>query len=168
MVNAYKDAADAAGWVVAGCDKLSNNFEESPLEHQVEDELLNDMLVRIPHAPNKFFLGGFSGGAERAYHLSGRRREKIAGIIAMGGWLGGEKYQKLPYCQHMAVAMGNGKADEAAGSWVAKDGVVLRKRLCTTRLFPFDGGHQMPPRKIQDEVLVWLTKQTTDAGKPGR
>lgn len=158
MVSAFKDAAEAAGWIVVGCDKLSNSFEGNPQEHQVEQELLDDILARIPHAPGKLFLGGFSGGAQRAYHLTARRKEKVAGVFAMGGWLGGESYYKLPYGQRMAVAIVNGKEDAAANSWVGKDTAVLKKRFCTMRTFSFAGGHTMPPRATQDEVLSWLSK----------
>ncbi len=160
MVAAFKESVEAAGWIVVGCDKLSNGFEGNSLEHQVENELLDDILARIPHAAVRLFFGGFSGGAERAYHLSARRKEKIAGIIAMGGWLGGDEYRKLLYCQHMAVAMVNGKKDAAAASWVTKDSAVLRKRSCTIKLFQFEGGHAMPPEAIKKDVIAWLIQQT--------
>ena len=160
MVAAFQKSAEAFGWIVVGCDKLSNGFEGNSLEHQVENELLDDILARIPHAAAKLFFGGFSGGAERAYHLSAHRKEKIAGIIAMGGWLGGDEYRKLLYCQHMAVAMVNGKKDAAAASWVTKDSAVLRRRSCTIKLFQFEGGHEMPPEAIKKDVIAWLIRQT--------
>lgn len=163
MVSAFKDAAEAAGWIVAGCDKLSNSFEGNPQERQVEKELLDDILARIPHAPDKLFLGGFSGGAQRAYHLTARRKEKVAGVFAMGGWLGGETFYRLPYDQRMAVAMVNGKDDAAANSWVTKDTAILKKRFCIIRTFSFAGGHAMPPRATQDEVLAWLAKPSGGA-----
>ena len=163
ILNAFKESADEAGWILVGCDKLRNGFEENPLEHQVEDELLDDILTRIPHVPARVFFGGFSGGAERAYHLTARRDDGVAGVFAVGGWLGLEKYYDLPYRQHMVVAMVNGNKDTSARRSVLEVSDVLQKRACVIKEFLFDGGHQLPSKTTQAEVLAWLAQASTNA-----
>jgi predicted esterase len=156
MVAAFRESADQAGWIVVGCDKLSNELEGKPEERTVEKELMDDIIARIPHAPNRLYLGGFSGGAERAYLLAARRSETITGIIAMGGWLGGQGNYKLPFCKHMAVAIVNGTEDKNANSWSAADTKVLKERQCTVKEFPFAGKHAMPGPETIGAVLGWL------------
>ena len=92
MLGQVKDSAEKAGWLVVGCDKLKNSMEgikEKEID-AMEDEVLNDILLSIPCQTNRVYLGGMSGGAQRAYGISARRKEHFAGILAYGGWLGGK------------------------------------------------------------------------------
>ena len=165
MVNSMKASADKAGWVLIGCDRLKNSMkEESAVVRKMEDELLNDIFSRIPNDPRRIYLAGFSGGAARSYGISARREERITGIIAYGGWLGGDKFFDKPYCKYMAIAMVNGDGDKAANSWVARDDNALSRRKCHVEQFSFKGGHAIAPANVIDDVITWLNDDWSKSG----
>lgn len=158
MLNKMKASAEKYGWVLVGCDKLKNGMKDVELEKQMEDEVLNDVFKNIPHDKDKIYLGGFSGGAMRAYNLTTWRKEKIAGIIAYGGWLGGKEYQDKRFQHGMKVAMINGINDTGANHWNEIDAKTLEKLDCTVKLFRHSGGHQVAPTKVTNEVIEWLIR----------
>ena len=166
MVNSMKASAEKAGWVLIGCDRLSNTMKEAePVRRKMEDEVLSDIYTVIPNNPDRIYLAGLSGGALRAYNLSARREERITGIIAYGGWLGGEEYStKEDYCKYMAVAIVNGDNDKAANSWIAKDEYKLKKHRCSVKHFSFPGGHVIAPASVIDEVILWLKEDWEQNG----
>lgn len=158
MVNSMKSSAEKAGWMLIGCNKLKNNMKGVDSD-KLEDEVLDDIYNRIPYNSARVYLAGFSGGAMRSYGLSARRPEKIAGIIAYGGWLGGRDHYDLDYCEDMAVAMVNGKKDNGANSWVDRDRDALEDCDCEVRVFNHPGGHRIAPANITDQVLAWLEEE---------
>jgi poly(3-hydroxybutyrate) depolymerase len=169
MMGQLKASAEKAGWLVVGCDKLKNSMEKEGVkgkeEEDMEDEVLNDIFLSIPCQTNRVYLGGMSGGALRAYWISSRRKESFAGILAYGGWLGGqEKQNKLKCCKGMAVAIINGESDKNANTWVAGDSAALRRRNCRIKNFPFPGGHVVAPTEITDKVIAWMEEDWTKTG----
>ncbi len=164
MINAMKTAADKMGWLLVGCNLLKNGMPDPVLEKRMEDEVLDDIFANLPHDRRRIYFAGFSGGAYRSYHLTARRKEPVAGIVAYGGWIGGEDFYKLPYRKGMTVAIINGKDDRAANSWVKRDSDVLRKHKCTIRAFDFDGGHTLPPSETTETALQWLEEQWVKRG----
>jgi predicted esterase len=168
MVNAMKASAEKVGWMVVGCDKLRNGMKDGKLEEKMEDEVLDDIYSKVPNDPQRIYLAGFSGGAMRAYGISARREEKIAGIIAYGGWLGGADHVKAPYCKYMAVAMVNGNGDKGANSWVQKDTKTLRRRKCHVKQFSYPGGHGIAPPEITDKCIAWLQEDWKESGSTQR
>lgn len=156
MVNAIRASAEKVGWIVIGCDGLKNGMKDEETEEKMEDEVLNDIFGKIPNDSQRIYLAGFSGGAMRAYGISARRKETIAGIMAYGGWLGGSKYFKKPYCRHMAVAIVNGDEDKGANSWAERDAKALKSRKCHVKHFSFAGGHAIAPPNVTDDCITWL------------
>ncbi|MDW5288100.1 sialate O-acetylesterase [Formosa sp. PL04] len=156
MVTKMQEAAEKYGWIVVGCDKLKNGMNDEALEQQMEDEVLDDILKNIPHDTNKIYLAGFSGGAMRAYSLTTRRPENFEGIIAFGGWLGGEEYQDKAYQNEMYVAIVNGTNDKGANKWNEIDAKTLIKNNCIVKQFSFEGGHQVAPVETIEQVFYWL------------
>lgn len=152
-------AAESAGWLLVGCDKLRNGMKDNDLEIEMEDDVLDDLLKNLPHDPKRVYLGGFSGGAMRAYGITARRSEPYAGILAYGGWLGGPEYQDEPYRENMSVAMINGISDQGAGGWMPIDTKTLLKRNCTVKHFSFVGGHQVAPSELTGAAIDWLEEQ---------
>ena len=146
-------------FLLVGCDKLRNNLNDRKLAIKMEDEILDDVLKNLPHDPERVYLGGFSGGAMRAYGLTARRSEPFAGVLAYGGWLGGPGFQDKPYRKGLAVAMINGISDTGANGWVAKDTVTLRERDCAVKHFSFEGGHQTAPPELTALAVEWLEEQ---------
>lgn len=156
MLNKIREGAEKAGWIVIGCDSLRNNFKNRELALKMEDEILDDIFAFLPHDPERIYMGGFSGGAWRAYDISARREEQFAGILAYGGWLGGKDSQDKPYCENMSVAMINGVNDRGANAWVAMDSESLRKRSCSVKHYACKGGHKVAPPDVTELAIDWL------------
>ncbi|WP_282122101.1 sialate O-acetylesterase [Algibacter mikhailovii] len=151
-----KLSAEKMGWILVGVDKLKNGMKDKRLEQKMEDEVMDDILKNIPHDSQRIYLAGFSGGAMRAYGLSTRRLEKYEGIIAYGGWLGGDDYQDKSYQKGMRVAIINGEKDKGANKWKAIDAKTLIKNKCQVKYFNHSGGHSIAPNDITTEALHWL------------
>ncbi len=165
MVNSMRASAEKAGWVLIGCNDLKNKMDAKGVESKMESEVLDDIFAVIPHNSGRIYLGGFSGGALRAYNLCARREERTAGIIAFGGWLGGEAYSaRQDYCKYMAVAIVNGDKDKAANGWIAQDKSKLEKSRCTVKHFSFPGGHEIAPAAVVDDVIAWLNEDWEKSG----
>ncbi len=158
ILNPMKESAEKAGWILIGSDKLRNGMKNDVLAHKMEDELLEDIFSKIPHDSRRIYLAGFSGGAMRAYGISARREERIAGIIAYGGWLGGKEHMDAPYCKYMAIAMANGVNDGGARAWTVRDTDALEERDCEVKHFLFPGEHGIAPADVTDDCIKWLER----------
>jgi len=158
MVNAMKQSAEKAGWILVGVDKLRNNMKDDALSDKMEDEVLDDIFKNVPHNSARIYMAGFSGGAMRAYIISSRRKEPFAGIIAYGGWLGGNDADR-DYCKNMAVAIVNGEKDRNANAWIDKDRSKLRRRKCEVEVFEHEGGHQIAPPSVTSEAIAWMEEE---------
>ncbi|TWT81555.1 hypothetical protein CA13_30080 [Planctomycetes bacterium CA13] len=159
LLEKLKLATDPVGWLLVGCDKLRNGMADDDLEIEIEDEILADVLKHVPHDTQRIYLGGFSGGAMRAYGITARRAEPYAGIVAFGGWLGGPSYQDAPYRENMSVAMVTGVRDLGASGWVTIDTKTLKQRNCSVKHFCFAGGHSVSPPKTTRAAIGWLDEQ---------
>ncbi|TGV01864.1 sialate O-acetylesterase [Flavivirga rizhaonensis] len=156
MLNKIKPSAEELGWILVGCDKLKNGMKDEVMENKMEDEVLNDILNNIPHDRARIYLAGFSGGAMRAYQITTRRSENFEGIIAYGGWLGGDNYQDKDYQNGLKVAMVNGENDKGANKWIEKDTRTLKKHHAIVKLFKHDGGHKVAEYELTTKILNWL------------
>ncbi len=160
LLENFVDAAEAMGWIGIGCDSLQNNMVVSDtIEHEMEDELLNEILQSIPHNAERVYLTGGSGGAMRSYGLTLRHPELFAGVIAHGGWLGGPDYQDFPYPKGKHIAMLNGNRDMGAGAWTVQDTKTLRGRSCSVKHFTCLGGHMVAPADLTLIAFNWLEEQ---------
>ncbi|MFD2257255.1 protein-disulfide reductase DsbD domain-containing protein [Luteolibacter algae] len=159
-----RETANEKGWIVVGCDNLRNGMKDHELELKMEDEVLDDILANVPHDGKRRYLGGFSGGAMRAYGLSVRRKDEVAGILAYGGWLGGPSYQGEAYPPGLSIAMVNGIDDQGASGWMPIDTRTLRKRGSTVKHFAFEGGHSVAPEEVTAQALSWFDSQRLQGG----
>jgi hypothetical protein len=151
------EAAEAAGITTVACDVFKNNHD--PLVEDMQErfaELLPIILKTVPHDPKRLFMGGNSGGAERAYHYSAYfNKIPWAGIYANGGWLGPPNFYDLPYGENMRVAIVNGDKDHA-NVCIEPTSIVLREHHATISIMSFEGGHQTPPPSVQAKAFKWL------------
>jgi hypothetical protein len=157
IMNQVRASANKFGWMVIGCDRLQNSMQNDSLP--IEKDLIHDFRMFIPYDPARLYYGGFSGGALRAYILTCRIKDKCAGILAFGGWLGGSEGQKRPFQKKMAIAMVNGKNDRGAQSWEESDVTALKNRQCEVKAFHFQGDHAVAPPEVINEAIAWLDKQ---------
>lgn len=162
LVAALKDAADQAGWLIAGCDGLRSGMEDPNVERAMEDGALDDLLGRVPHRADRIYLGGASGGATRAFGLARetRRPERVAGILSLGGWLGGAERRQWNYQRRMAVAIVNGDGNKGANSWLGGDTIAIKQSGCRVRAFSFPGAIELPPPATTAVALAWLADPT--------
>ena len=157
MLGQVQQSAAKAGWIAIGVDRLKNRAEGANVG-RMEDEVLADIFTRIPHNGDRVYLGGFSGGALRAFRLSSQLRAQrpIAGVFSYGGWLGGERGRQWSFPANMAVAFINGADDTAANHQIEGDTAALRGSRRVIRVFSFPGGHVVAPALVTDEVMAWM------------
>jgi len=155
IIHKFKPAADTHGWIVVGCDGFKNNMDED-VGREYFEEMLPDIEANVCHNPQELYMGGMSGGAWRAYHYSAHFDRPWKGIVACGGWLGGEEYNGLEYPRKMAIAMVNGNDDNGANGWIERDEQTLKKRRCKVEVFNFDGGHVLAPSEVLSRAIEWI------------
>lgn len=159
MMKNFMRGSDALGWVLVGCDKLKNGMDDK-VGDAIFSDLLPEIEERVDHDPARIYLGGFSGGAMRAYRYTAKFERPWKGVVACGGWLGGEEYFDLAYAKRMAVAIVNGENDRNANSWIDRDSEVLKGRRAKVEVFKFPGGHQVGPPDVMERVMTWLQENT--------
>ena len=164
MVNHFKASCEKMGWILVGCDYLSNGIDlPGDEEDKVFMLMYEDMQRTLTFHPYRVYLGGMSGGAMRSFGITSTYKERPwAGIIALGGWMG-RKYD-VDYTTHLAVVRANGTRDAAANSWLDRDREVLEKYAARIRDFSFEGGHVMPPQDVTQKLLDWLEQDWRQVG----
>jgi hypothetical protein len=157
-VQRFMLSAEALGVIVVSSDAFRNT---GGVWNEKDDdmlacfkELLPVLDSTVPHDANQFYMGGSSGGAQRALHFAAKIDRPWAGIFSNGGWIGGTEYYDLPFPE-MRVVMVNGNRDHA-NSWIERDKTALAEHGCDVCVFAFEGGHQVPPPTIQLKALSWL------------
>jgi len=156
MVNNFKDACEAVGWVAVGCDVLRNNLPDEE-GNPLFEEVLPVIEKSVVHDPGRLYMGGMSGGAMRAFGYSAGFDRPWKGIISCGGWLG--RRHDLDYPRGMTVAWINGDQDNNANAWIEQDSAVLKRRRAKTKTFHFPGGHVLAPPDVLTEALRWVEDQ---------
>jgi len=151
-------AANKYGWIAVGVDRLRNGAMDTRRMIRMENEVLEDIFSMIPHDPKRVYLGGLSGGAMRAFSLTVRRKEPLAGVLSMGGWLGGTQYAQRKYPRGLAVAMIAGDKDVGAPQWSRHDAAVFNRLGGRVQMFVFPGGHEMAPTGIIRRAIKWFDK----------
>ena len=164
MIYRYTEAAAANGVTLVSFDHFRNtkNPEEVAEMEQRFKAILPQIEAAVPHDEKKMFMGGTSGGAWRSYHYSAQVPRPWAGILAAGGWLGGEEWYELPYPK-IRVAMVNGDKDHAANQFIDPDTEILQRAGSTVSVHAFEGGHQMPPSSVLTKALHWLLESDAPA-----
>lgn len=151
----FQQAADKFSWILVGCDGFENGMDEALGKERFE-EMLPDIEKTIKHDKNRLYMGGFSGGAWRAYHYTVYFDRPWNGIVACGGWLGGKEYYHLKYPRKMVIAIINGDHDKNANSWFVRDKEILEKRRCKVKHFNFAGGHEPAPSDVLMKAIEWM------------
>lgn len=162
ILGSVKDACEKLGWIGVGCDTFRNNTDEAVLDAKWRN-LLPHIEKTVPHNPDLLYLGGFSGGALRAYDYSESTARPWKGVLAFGGWLGGKPTLKC--APKMAVAIVNGDGDKGANGNIPQDEKVLRSARCNVKTFSFPGGHAIAPPEVIAEALEWLNSATVPGNR---
>ena len=156
-------AANRYGWIAVGVDQLKNGVMDTRFMTRMENEVIDDILSVVPHDPKRVYLGGLSGGAMRAFSITVRRKQdSYAGILSMGGWLGGTQYARRAYPKGLAVAMIAGDKDLGAHQWSRHDAAVFNRLGGRVQMFVFPGGHEMAPTGIIRRAIKWFDQDWGD------
>jgi len=155
-VEAFKDAAEAVGWMVIA----SNDSRNGPYERSFgqANRLFADVLSRFNVDGGHIYVAGFSGGARLATTLA-VLSDQIRGVIACGAAFSPNPGQIPAPGAHFAYAGIVGNRDmnfqemRKARDWLAK--IELPHRL-----FFFNGGHQWPPEDQVQRAVHWMAFQT--------
>lgn len=149
------EGAEGANITLVTADHFPNRLDNAEVAGRYE-EVLPLIAEAVPYDPERFFLGGTSGGAMSAFVLSAKfPHVKVAGVYSNGGWLGRSPDNLRPY-QASRVALVNGDNDSAANAYNNSVTRILQERECTVGVFAFEGGHQIPPPSVQAKSFRWL------------
>lgn len=155
------EAAEKVGMILVTVDVFRNTGNDMKIEGKDGvvtkrfGELLPQLEASVEHDPKRFYIGGMSGGAWRAFHYSAWFDRPWAGIYSNVGWIGDRRWYGLPYPAGMRVAMVNGHKDH--GLYVLKgDAERLKAKGSESKIFMFEGGHQVAPMGVQVEAFEWL------------
>jgi hypothetical protein len=157
MLKSVTAACSELGWIGVGCDVFKNGADSALMKNKFE-ELLPHIEKTVVHNPELLYMGGFSGGALRAYRYTAAFDRPWKGVLAYGGWLGGDSSLDCP--KKMAVAIVNGDGDKAANSHNAAVTSILKKRSCEVRQFPFSGGHKVPSAEVTLKAMKWIDENS--------
>lgn len=162
-VKRFMEAGEMLGVIIVSTDGNRNTGRNPEVAQYMFErfvDLLESIEAEISFDHDRLFIGGMSGGALRAYIYTARIDRPWAGVLANGGWLGGDDNLTLPYPSGMRVAMVNGNNDRAANQYIERDSEALKNRGCEVGLFSFEGGHQIPPPLIQIKAMEWMMRLT--------
>lgn len=163
VIYRYIEMAATLGVTLVSFDHFQNTDNNPEREAEMLQRftaILPQIEAAVPHDEKRMFMGGTSGGAWRSYHYSAQVPRPWAGILASGGWLGGEQWYDLPYPK-MRVAMVNGDKDHGANGVIKKDTEILHRAGSSVSIHAFEGGHQMPPPSVLTKALRWLLETET-------
>ena len=130
-----------------------------------------DIRQRVLYDPTAEFASGFSGGAVASYMFARFRPQHVAGVYAMGGWLGRSPSGYMPEDQvqtNLLVARSTGTSDTAALYYLTPDSNFLASCGTIIQDYYFNGGHATAPDDQKTLGLTWLLTNRVVAGPNDR
>ncbi len=164
VIYRYVESAAALGVTLVSFDYFQNTNNDPKREAEMLKRftaILPQIEAAVPHDEKRMFMGGVSGGAWRSFHYSAQVPRPWAGVLSIGGWLGGEEWYDLPY-PRLRVAMVYGDKDHAKRV-IEKDTEVLHHAGSEVSVHAFEGGHQMSPPSVTTKALRWLLESEPTA-----
>lgn len=159
-VEAFKDAAEKYGYIVAG----SNNSRNGPsaIISAAINAMWKDTHARFNIDDTRIYAAGFSGGARVASQFGYALTGKIAGIIACGAGFATNitPSRSTPFAVFATVGTADFNYPELVHLARALDQAGVANRLRV-----FDGGHQWAPKELCLESIGWMQLQAMKQGK---
>ena len=158
MVETYRAAAEAYGFIVAG----SNNSRNGPWQASAASiqAMSADLARRFAIDEKRFYLTGMSGGARVALQIA-LGSKIIAGVIASSaGYPDNQPRKTLSFALFGTAGTEDFNYSE----------LRLLDRALTTphRVAIFEGGHTLPPAAVALEAIEWMELQAMKAGRKTR
>jgi hypothetical protein len=155
IVDAYREAAERHGFIVAGSNVSRNGpFEAS---WQAARTMLQDIGQRLPADARRVYLTGHSGGARLALQIA-LANAQIAGVIASSAGFP----DSTPRSSVSFPIFGTAGTEDFNHVEMR----LLDRALKTShRLAVFEGGHVLPPPDVAMQALDWLDLQAMASGR---
>ncbi len=155
MVSSFEATGEALGIIVIGIKGVENgrDWRETAGEFYA---VMRDVRERLHIDPTAQFTAGMSGGAWNAYDATKVMRPHLAGVFAMGGWLGNQHGETDRFLEGLLVSRSNGANDVGANGQLDRDRAHLSTYGVTIRDWSFPGDHEESPPSVQQEALRWM------------
>lgn len=158
-VEAFREAAETFGWIVAG----SNDSHNGPVEENDRAcrAVCADLQKRFLLDPRRVYVAGFSGGSRVASRFPRVMGRPVAGVIACGAGLSSDvRPESLKAGSYFGLA---GLADFNYREMKALDAAFDPLGLAHRFLF-FEGSHDWPASSLCLRAVGWLEVAAMKAG----
>jgi dienelactone hydrolase len=148
-VELFAEAAEQAGWIVAG----SNNSRNGPLARSIEDIgwLVRDTHARFSIDGSRVYAAGMSGGARLALFWAGN--SQLSGVIACAaGFSGGTIPKGISF-----RVFGTAGVDDFNFDEIYAMSIELSQRGVPQRFAEFPGGHDWLPKSLTGPAIDFLS-----------
>ena len=159
MVEKYRAAAEAYGYIVAG----SNTSRNGPWSVSAASvrAMSVDLGQRFAIDAQRLYLTGMSGGARVALQVALLGKNNIAGVIASSaGYPDSEPRRSLSFPIFATAGTTDFNYPEMR--------LLDRKLSSPHALAIFDGGHTPPPDDVAVEAIEWMELQAMKSGRRTR
>ncbi len=171
MVGYFQNVCASLNIIVVGLIRSQNGgtWDESIQEDYA---VTRDIRQRVLYDPTAEFAGGFSGGGECSYMFSRIRAQHVAGVFAMGGWMGrGNLGASVSYygtdrvLTNLLVARATGTTDNGTIFYNPFDSNYLASCGAVVQDWYYSGGHTINvPDSVMSAALSWLLNNRIPAG----
>ena len=162
MMSDFRNVAAQLHILVVGVQE-PRNLVEFPDYVEGLAAVTRDVRHRVRYDPTAVYAAGFSGGAWVSYDFAKFYRPFVAGVFAIGGWLGDQYGPTDRFLPGLLVVRAAGSSDPA-NNGRAPDLPYLERYGAVERVWRYPGGHVMPTDPVKRECLAWLVDQRTAAG----
>jgi predicted esterase len=158
-VDAFREAAETFGWIVAG----SNNSRNGPMLEcdRAARAVWADLQKRFALDPRRVYVAGFSGGARVASRFPLVIGRVVAGVIGCGAGLSSDvRPESLKAAAYFGLA---GLADFNYEEMKALDAAFDPSGIPHRFLF-FEGVHEWPAPSVCVRAAGWMEVMAVKAG----
>jgi hypothetical protein len=171
MVSSFQTVCSGFNIITVGILSSKNDSPWNPILRDFY-AVTRDIRQRVFFDPTAVFVGGLSGGGENSYIFSRFWTQQVAGVFAMGGWLGrintgpaSVTYYSTDRVQtNLLVTRSTGTSDSGAIFYNPFDSNYLASSGAVIKDWSFSGGHVEAPDSVKRSALNWLRTQRIPAG----
>ena len=170
LVSEFQTVSSDMQIITVGIINFSNGVGVDILYRDIH-AVTRDIRQRLVFDPTAEMAAGFSGGGVACYYFSRFRPQHVAGILAMGSWMGITNFQypwldRVQY--NLLVARTTGTNDSGAAYYRVGDKSFLISCGAVVNDWSFTGGHEVAPDDQKTSSLTWILNTRTHAGPDDR
>jgi len=171
MVGDFRNVCSTLKIIVVGVTGVANGVGWDPICREMY-AVTRDVRQRVVFDPTAEMASGVSGGGWASYYFSRFRPQHVAGVYAMGSWMGvlsPGSYSILDWVPcNMLVARSTGTTDTNAKAYLTADKNFLLSCGAPVTDWDFTGGHVVSPDAQKTSALTWILNTRTLAGTNDR